>query len=202
MSPAERLDAKALRAAFDNGEVVVLDETTSTNDVAFELATKGRGTAAVFAERQTAGRGQHGKRWESAAGRGLWFSLLLQGETTPNESRRVTTWAAETVAATLNEQFSLGATIKPPNDVYVESRKVAGVLLELRALPRRGHAAILGIGINVNHAADDFPPALRGCAASVAMLSGKQVDRQALAIALLRRLRRAHPHQPLAVDVR
>ena len=190
MSPDDQLNAGALRAVFGDQEIVFLEETTSTNDVVFEMAANGTGRGVVFAERQTAGRGQHGNRWESAAGKGLWFSLLLEGEVVPNESWRVTLWAAETVAAILNEQFSLGAAVKPPNDIYVGDRKVAGVLLELRAIPNAAHAAVLGIGINVNHAEDDFPPELRERAGSVAMLTGRLVDRNQLAIALLRALNR------------
>jgi biotin-(acetyl-CoA carboxylase) ligase len=76
------------------------------------------------------------------------------------------------------------------------------VLLELRAVPNAEHAGILGIGINVNHAAEDFPPDLRDCAASLAMLTGKKIDRQALAVAVLRRLRSGHPREPFAINQR
>lgn len=191
MSPGDELDPETLRAACGGQELVVLEETTSTNDVVFELAAGGAIRAIAFAERQSAGRGQQGKRWESAAGKGLWFSLLLEKTITPDESWRVTRWAAETVAAVLNEQFSLGATVKPPNDVYAGAQKIAGVLLELRARPTLPHAAVLGIGINVNHSAADFPPELLGRAGSVAMLTGRMVDRNALAVSLLRALDRS-----------
>lgn len=185
-----------------DGEIVHLQETTSTNDVVYEMALRGAKRAVVFAEHQTAGRGQHGKRWESAAGKGLWFSLLLSEEIAPNESWRVTTWAAETIAQCLNEQLSLGAKVKPPNDVYVGERKVAGVLLELRAVPRARHAAILGVGLNVNHSLGDFPPELRAGAASLAMLAGREVDRDAIAAALLSRLGGTHTREPFSIEER
>src|SRR5213075_3118241 len=97
----------------------------------------------VFAERQTAGRGQRENRWESANGKGLLFSVLLRPEVTPAESPRLTSWAAESVAQTLREQHSLGAKVKPPNDIYVGDKKIAGVLLEMRAVPG-AHIGILG----------------------------------------------------------
>src|SRR3954464_4970911 len=159
MLPAEsRLDAEQLRGALGDcvigREILVLDETTSTNDFVFGLATPGTPQGiVVFAERQTAGRGQRGNRWDSAAGKGLWFSILLRPKIVPNESPRLTSWAAETIATNL----SLDATVKPPNDIYIANRKVAGILLEMRAMTGE-HVGILGIGVNVNHAPEDFPP--------------------------------------------
>ena len=188
---ADQLDASRLRSAFPDHDIIVLEETTSTNDIVHEIASLGGGSTIVFAERQTAGRGQHGRRWESVAGKGLWFSILLEEKIDPNESANVTRWAADTIAATLNEQFSLGATVKPPNDVYACGKKVAGVLLELRAVPRASHLAVLGLGVNVNHSLTDFPPELRDSAGSIAMLAGAPVDRTALAITLIRQLDRS-----------
>jgi BirA family biotin operon repressor/biotin-[acetyl-CoA-carboxylase] ligase len=89
------------------------------------------------------------------------------------------------VAATINQNLSLGAAVKPPNDIYIGARKVAGILLELRGTPQTG---ILGIGINVNHSLADFPEELREKAGSLAMIAGRTVDRHELASALLRDL--------------
>lgn len=86
---------------------------------------------------------------------------------------------------------SLGATVKPPNDIYVGAHKVAGVLLEMRAVPGP-HLGILGIGINVNQSLEDFPRELQAKAASIAMLTGAPIDRHALAVALLARLDRTY----------
>jgi BirA family biotin operon repressor/biotin-[acetyl-CoA-carboxylase] ligase len=197
MSRAEpRLDANRLRQALRGctigREILVLDETTSTNDFVFGITTPETAEGlVVFAERQTAGRGQHGKQWESAAGKGLWFSILLRPKISPTESPRLTSWAADTVAETIRDQLSLGASVKPPNDVYISGQKVAGVLLELRAVPE-GHLGILGIGINVNHAPDDFPDELRARAGSLAMALGRPVERHAFAIAMLRALDRSY----------
>jgi BirA family biotin operon repressor/biotin-[acetyl-CoA-carboxylase] ligase len=192
MSPADPLDAEriaeALRGERLGNRVVVLDETTSTNDVVFEMAGDSEEGLVVFAERQTAGRGQHGRRWESAAGKGLWFSILLRPRLSPNELSRLTSWGARTIADTLHAELALPARVKPPNDVYISHRKVAGILLEMRAVPAAPNVGILGIGLNVNQTPDEFPEELRGTAASLAMLTGEQVDRQTVAIALLRAL--------------
>lgn len=193
MSPVStRLDAEQLRNAMGDSligrEILVLDETTSTNDFVFGLTTPAtREGLVVFAEHQTAGRGQRGNRWDSAAGTGLWFSILLRPKIPPNESPRITSWAAETVARVIESNLSLGAYVKPPNDIYVGDRKVAGVLLEMRATTG-GHVGILGIGLNVNHTLQDFPQELRERAGSLGMALGPRIDRQEFAAALLRAL--------------
>src|SRR3712207_1308486 len=131
MSPADRpLDAAELRRALSGctigRDVLVLDETTSTNDFVFGLATAETAEGiVVFAERQTAGREQHGNHWESAGGKGLCFTILLGPQIPASEAARLTSWAAAAIAETVRSEFSLGATVKPPNDVYVGERKIA-----------------------------------------------------------------------------
>jgi len=146
----------------------------------------------LFAEHQTEGRGQRGNRWESAAGKGLWFSILLQPRIDINNSPRLTTWAAEAISDLIQNEFFLKATIKLPNDVEINGRKVAGVLVEMRAQEKAPHLAIAGIGINVNQSLEDFPRELQSWAISLAMALDRQVNRQKFAIALLRNLDRSY----------
>ena len=82
------------------------------------------------------------------------------------------------------------STIKPPNDVYLAERKVAGVLVETKAGLGDEFTAIAGLGVNINQALEDFPIELRERAGSLAMALGRQVDRAAFAVALLRELDR------------
>jgi BirA family biotin operon repressor/biotin-[acetyl-CoA-carboxylase] ligase len=146
----------------------------------------------LFAEHQTAGRGQRGNRWESAAGKGLWFSILLRPKIQINDSGQLTIWAIETVSDVIRTQFSLEPAIKLPNDVQLSGRKVAGVLVEMRAQEKAPHLAVVGIGINVNQSLEDFPPELQSRAISLAMALGRPVDRRQLAVALLRYLDRTY----------
>ena len=197
-STADRLSAEKLRIELGEvtigREIVVLNETTSTNDAILQRTTsETKEGLVIFAEHQTAGRGQHGKHWESAPGKGLWFSVLLRPKIDIAESARITTWAAETIAATIEQELSLRAKIKSPNDVYVDGRKVAGVLVEMRAQKNAPHIGILGIGVNVNHTAEDFPAELRTTAGSLAAAIGHPLDRHLLAVALLRNLDRTYP---------
>ena len=190
--PVDLLDADAVRAALTGqligNRVLVLEETTSTNDVVAQLAAEHAEGLVVIAEQQTAGRGQYGRRWESAAGKGLWFSILLRPRIAVADSRRLTDFLARAIADEIAMELGLVTAIKPPNDVYVSGRKVAGVLVEMRVEPSGDYCAIAGAGINVNHAPEDFPVELRDAAVSLAIAAERQVDRSAFLIALLRTL--------------
>ncbi len=198
LDPPARLQADEIQTelagALIGRQIVVLEETTSTNDSILDLCAGNPPEGlVVFAEHQHAGRGQRGNRWESAACQGLWFSILLYPKIEVAASARLTTWAAETVAVTIRSELSIEATVKPPNDVYVSGRKVAGVLVEMRAQERAPHLAIVGIGINVNQNTRDFPEELRSRAISLALASGRSIDRQKFAVATLRSLDRSYP---------
>src|SRR2546422_4960383 len=199
MFPGEMLDPRTsfgadelraqLRCAVIGQQIIALEQTSSTNDAILKVATANAKEGLVlFAEHQTAGRGQRGNRWESAAGKGLWFSILLRPEIQLSDSGRLTIWAIEAIADAIRIEFGLESAIKLPNDVQLNGHKVAGVLVEMRAQDKAPHLAVVGIGINVNQCRDDFPPGLQDRAISLAMALGRQVDRQNLAVALLRNL--------------
>jgi BirA family biotin operon repressor/biotin-[acetyl-CoA-carboxylase] ligase len=200
MLPGEmlgRLSADQLRGqlqcAVIGQRITVLEQTSSTNDAVLHAATANPKEGFVlFAEHQTAGRGQRGNRWESAAGKGLWFSILLRPKIEINDSGRLTIWAIEAVSDVLRTEFSLEPTIKLPNDVQIHGRKVAGVLVEMRAQEKAPYLAIVGIGINVNQSLQDFTPELRNRAISLAMALHRPVDRQKFAVAILRNLDRTY----------
>jgi BirA family biotin operon repressor/biotin-[acetyl-CoA-carboxylase] ligase len=189
---AEKLRAK-LGAVVIGRQIIVLEQTGSTNDAILQVATSDLNEGLVlFAEHQTDGRGQRGHRWESAAGKGLWFSMLLRPGINLASSPQLTAWAAEAISGAIGNEFPLTPIIKPPNDVQIAGSKVAGVLVEMRAQKNAPHLAIAGVGVNVNQSCDDFPKELQSRAISLAMALGKQVDRQKFAIALLRNLDRTY----------
>jgi BirA family transcriptional regulator, biotin operon repressor / biotin---[acetyl-CoA-carboxylase] ligase len=195
MSPPDRLIAAQLHAALGQcligQRIIVLESTRSTNDFLRQMLTPELPEGiVVFAEAQTAGRGRHGRHWASASHQGLWFSLLLRPRLSLLESARLTTWAAQAVATVIRDETGLKSTIKPPNDVYVGPRKVAGVLVETVAKRGPEYDAIVGLGLNLNQALQDFPGELRARAGSLAMALGHPVDRSSFAIAILRELER------------
>ena len=208
MSQAESVDrliAGELQAHFAcatiGRQIIVLEQTASTNDAILQVATANSNAGLVlFAEHQTAGRGQRGNRWESGAGKGLWFSILLQPGIQVNDSGRLTIWAMESICDVIRTEFALEPAIKLPNDVLLCGRKVAGVLVEMRAQQKAPHVAIVGIGINVNHSVEDFPPELQNRAISLAMALHRPVDRQQLAVAILRNLNRTY-HEKFVKEV-
>ena len=172
----ERLMADDLRARLRTTvigrEILVFEETTSTNDVVARLARSQTGEGmVVFAESQTKGRGRHGRVWESPRGRGLWFSVLLRPKF---PLPRITVAASVAVARVTGSE----SRIKWPNDVTLHGRKLAGILTETRQ-----DAAILGIGLNVNCQDEDFPSDLRKLVTGVAC-----ADRPGLAVSLLSEL--------------
>src|SRR3954470_11910457 len=157
---ADQLHAE-VRSAVIGRHIVVLEQTGSTNDAILRFASP-QGTPAsrppyradeglvLFAEHQTAGRGQRGNRWESTSGKGLWFSILFRPEINLSDSGLLTIWAIDTVADVIRTQCDLEPVIKLPNDVQLYGRKVAGVLVEMRAQNKARHIAVIGIGININ----------------------------------------------------
>jgi BirA family biotin operon repressor/biotin-[acetyl-CoA-carboxylase] ligase len=197
MSGRDRLQASKLRAELTprciGCEIIVLEEATSTNDVVAEMASGDWPEGlVVFAETQTAGRGQRGNLWASAASKGLWLSILLRPNLSLADSARLSAWAAQTIASTIGNICALEARVKLPNDVYIGDGKVAGVLVEMRAQPAAPHLAVVGLGLNVNQTLLDFPAELQKRATSLALLQRGPVDRHRLAIELLQTLDRTY----------
>jgi BirA family biotin operon repressor/biotin-[acetyl-CoA-carboxylase] ligase len=193
----DRLIADQLQAhlpcATIGRQIIVLDQIGSTNDAILQAATANSNEGLVlFAEQQTAGRGQRGNRWESPAGKGLWFSILLRPKILINDSGQLTIWAIETISQVIRTESSLEPAIKLPNDIQLYGRKVAGVLVEMRAQEKAPHVAVVGIGINVNQSREDFPPELQSRAISLAMALHRPVNRQAFAVTVLRNLDRTY----------
>jgi BirA family biotin operon repressor/biotin-[acetyl-CoA-carboxylase] ligase len=152
-----------------------------------KLARDGvREGAVVFAESQTKGRGRLGRKWLSPMNKGLWFSLLLRPDLRPQEATQLTVASATALRRAIRSHTGLEPEIKWPNDILIGGKKVAGILTELNAELDRVGYVILGIGVDVNLDAGDFPSELRKAATSVKAELGKAVSRAELAVAILR----------------
>jgi BirA family biotin operon repressor/biotin-[acetyl-CoA-carboxylase] ligase len=170
-------------------DIRVFQETTSTNDVVEKLARDGvREGAVVFAESQSKGRGRLGRKWSSPAHKGLWFSVLLRPGLRPQETTQLTVASATALVRAIRSATGLRAVIKWPNDILIGRRKVAGILTELSAELDRVNHVILGVGVDVNQSAAEFPPELRKTAVSLRLAAGKPVSRPELAAGILREL--------------
>jgi BirA family transcriptional regulator, biotin operon repressor / biotin---[acetyl-CoA-carboxylase] ligase len=170
-------------------DIHVFEQTTSTNDVVEKLARDGvREGVVVFAESQTRGRGRLGRKWISPARRGLWFSILLRPNLRPQETTQLTVASATALRRAVFSQTRLPVEIKWPNDILIGGKKTAGILTEMSAELDRVRHVILGIGIDVNQEAHEFPPELRKTATSLKIENGESLSRAALATAVLREL--------------
>lgn len=175
------MDADGMAAALSVPRVVLMQSVESTMDEAHRLGGEGApaGTL-VIADEQTAGRGRGGKRWASGQNQGLWMTLLERPGTASGLD--VLSLRLGLHAAPVLELFS-GAPvrIKWPNDLYVGSRKLAGVLVEARWREQRADWVAIGIGVNIVS-----PPELESAAG---MLAG--THRSVVVLALVPALRAA-----------
>jgi BirA family biotin operon repressor/biotin-[acetyl-CoA-carboxylase] ligase len=166
-------------------------EIDSTNLRAEVLAAQGaRAGTVVLADRQTAGRGRLGRSFFSPEGVGLYFSSILRPGCPPERAHEHVFAAAVAVAeCAAGELLDRSAVeIKWPNDVLLRGRKTSGINLSVQLRDARVDSLVLGVGVNVNTAREQFPPELRELATSLAAERGRPLDRAAFAEALLERL--------------
>jgi BirA family biotin operon repressor/biotin-[acetyl-CoA-carboxylase] ligase len=180
------LELRPLLNTHDVGQVLHwFAEVGSTNDVAKQLAEGGAGHGeTVVAECQTAGRGRRGRGWVSPPGRNVYLSVVLRPELPPARAPELTLLGSVAVCQAIR-QAGVPAAIKWPNDLLVGGRKVAGLLTEMAAELDQVQWVVLGVGVNVNAAAPDFPEELRSTATSLALERGEPLPRALFAAALL-----------------
>jgi len=158
----------------------------STNLTAMDLAEKGapEGTV-VIAEQQLQGRGRADRSWHSPSGVGIYCSILLRPKLFPGAAQILTLMTAVAATKAITLKTNLQPRIKWPNDILINNKKVAGILLEGKTSATVMECAIVGIGINVNHAASDLPAEIRPIATSLRIELGRPVERSALICQLL-----------------
>jgi BirA family biotin operon repressor/biotin-[acetyl-CoA-carboxylase] ligase len=144
----------------------------------------------IYSEKQTSGRGRKGRHWNSPAGTGLYFSLLLRPGNPLNCWPLLTHVASASLAEVLNELSAerwiphpLSVDLKWPNDVLLSGKKTAGILLETVQQEQYTAAAVLGIGINVKPAS--LPDELQETATSVSAEAGVSIPRRRLLVRYL-----------------
>lgn len=188
---ADDLVSRLGRTSIIGRDIRVFQETTSTNDIIEKLARDGVPEGVVvFAESQTKGRGRLRRKWASPARKGLWFSVLLRPKLRPQAVTQLTIASATALIRAIRSQTGLAPQIKWPNDIRVHGKKVAGILSEMNAEFSKVSHIILGIGVDVNVSAGEFPPELRELATSLRIETGEPLDRAGLAAEILRELDR------------
>ncbi len=180
-----------LRTEIIGKRIYHLEKTTSTQDVAKDYAIKGEqeGTV-IIAETQTQGRGRRGRRWESPQGVGIYMSMILRPGLEAQRLPFISIMAGVAVAEAIRDRFNIDAKIKWPNDIYVENKKIGGILAESFIEPDIIRYVILGIGINLETPQDAFSKEIRALASSLREISGKSISKWELLKVLLESLDR------------
>ncbi len=170
------MDPRRILAATQEGgfvrRVECPEAVDSTNAEVRRLSERGAepGTV-VIAGMQTDGRGRLGRHWHSPAGLGLYLSVLLRPREPAALLSRFTLVGALAAARACREVSHVAVDIKWPNDLVHDGRKLGGVLAELRSARGR-HELVLGVGIDVGHDLEDFPPDLRDRVTSLRRAGG------------------------------
>jgi BirA family biotin operon repressor/biotin-[acetyl-CoA-carboxylase] ligase len=155
-------------------KILEFEKLESTQKKAKEIAKNSKPWTVVLAKEQTGGYGREGNFWYSPKG-GLYFSVILP-KTKIEDLQILTILAAFCVAKILKEEFKLEPFIKLPNDVYLNGKKICGILTENIILGKEVKNSIIGIGLNTN--IEKFPKDLENIASSIKIELGKKVDNQ------------------------
>ena len=163
--------------------MIVMDTVTSTMDEAFRLGMEGCGEGTVVcAETQSKGRGRLGRVWISPKAKGLYFACVLRPTLPLNQLALLTLMSAVALAEAIESVSDLKPSIKWPNDLLWEGRKLAGILTELRAESDQVKFVVVGIGLNINTSAHQ---AFEG-ASSLKTAAGRSFNRVEVFQAILR----------------
>ena len=159
-----------IHAAQGRCRILVYDHLPSTNQTAREMAADGAldGTV-VLAHKQSAGRGRLGRSFFSPDGTGLYMSLILRRDLTAADALRLTPMAAVATAEAIEDMVGHKVDIKWVNDIYLDQKKVCGILTEGSVDPTSGRLAyaVIGIGVNITPPDGGFPEEIRQVAGAI-----------------------------------
>ena len=198
---ADRLDIDRLNASLRTrafGRVLhYTPSTASTNADALAYLQQPATAPAphglvILADCQTAGRGRRGRTWHSPPQGNIYTSVIVVPRPGTNGIGPWLSWiplfAALAVADSLTTQTTLAVSVKWPNDLLINEKKIGGILCEQTTTPDRTMAVVIGIGLNINAALDNFPEDLRSGATTIAAEGGRPFDRVPILADLFLRL--------------
>lgn len=198
---ADRLDIDRLNASLRTrafGRVLhYTPSTASTNADALAYLQQPATAPAphglvILADCQTAGRGRRGRTWHSPPQGNIYTSIVVVPRPGTNGMGPWLSWiplfAALAVADCLTTRTTLAVSVKWPNDLLINEKKIGGILCEQTTTPDRTMAVVIGIGLNINAALDNFPEDLRSGATTIAAESGRPFDRVPILADLFLRL--------------
>jgi len=164
-------------------DIVVFSSTSSTNDIAWEYGLNEKNDGLViFTEEQSAGRGRNGNKWLDEPGQSLLFSVLLADSKFDAETLSLT--CAVAVAEAIDKLGKHQVKIKWPNDIMIDGKKLAGILIESKKNKGR-NSFVIGMGINCHQQKEAFGKEIEDIATSLDMVSGNVCDRISVAKRIL-----------------
>lgn len=184
--------ASNLKTSFIGKYISFYKEIDSTNNAAKEFASKGAKEGfAVIADSQKKGKGRLGRKWESPVGVNIYTSVILRPDISPVFAPQLTLVAAVAVAETISKYLNppsphlgtdfksvpMDISVKWPNDILINSKKVSGILTEMISEMDKINFVIIGIGVNVNMTQKMFPDALKPIATSLQEETGRDISR-------------------------
>jgi BirA family transcriptional regulator, biotin operon repressor / biotin---[acetyl-CoA-carboxylase] ligase len=170
-------------------EVIFYTETTSTNDIALDLASKGAGEGTlVVADIQTMGKGRRDRKWLAPAGTSILASLILRPSIELSQINKIVVITAISIVYAIRDMTNLPALVKWPNDIMINNKKTAGILAEAKTEKNSISYVVVGFGINVNVPKAIFPEEIADIATSLSIESGYEISRIHLLQKILRQI--------------
>lgn len=182
------MDIDAVRSGTKGiigSKILFYDTVGSTNTVALGIAEETEEGAVVISECQVKGRGRLGRSWLSPPGVNIYMSMIIRPRIEPGHVTLITLLSAVACAHALRKTTGLPISVKWPNDLMCSDKKLGGILTEVKMTPHAGVLAVIGVGINVNIEARDFPDSFRMNATSVKNETGESVMREPIVAEIL-----------------
>ncbi len=172
-------------------QITCFDSLPSTNTYLSALAQEGAPEGQIIvANHQSAGKGRLGRTFHSPQNKGIYLSLLLRPNTQPADTACITAWVAVATIRAIEKMIGIRPDVKWVNDIILHGKKIGGILTEMSVESESGQIQhlVVGIGLNVNHEAEDFPTEIADIASSLFLETGKRVDRSQLTTFLIQSL--------------
>jgi len=163
---------------FGRKEIHIFNETDSTNIQAFRIAEGGAAEGSIIiAESQTGGKGRLGRKWISPSGKNLYLSMIIRPQIPVINAPRLTIVTAAALSETLDSIGVSAHKIKWPNDMLFDGKKLSGILAEMKGDGSTINFIIIGVGVNINSTADNYPDEIKDSVISLKEITGSEVDR-------------------------
>jgi BirA family biotin operon repressor/biotin-[acetyl-CoA-carboxylase] ligase len=182
-----------LKAKHRNFSFDILEEIDSTNDeVARQLAAGREAPFALFARRQTKGRGRFGRTWHSESETNIYVSFGFRPMVAPDRMQTFTLWMGVNICDLIASYTKTSPQIKWPNDLVFDGKKAGGILTEARIDADQIRDLVFGLGLNVNRPAKGWPVEIEHRAIALGEVAGVAIDYNRLASALSERIIEAY----------